>query len=491
MNYFVAALDLAEVAWISYKRKSRSVNCSENLHGLFNIPKGSIKSITDLSRYVPRQKEFLDIFEKLSDTNLRIDQDMLVFSSEGKYFWLELKLKYIGGEEDEIFATLKDISEEKKTSIEKKEIQDKQLHFKESLSRVAIIAETDIRGTITSVNEKFCDVTGYHYQELIGQNHRILNSGFHSKEFFKVLWKLISSGNVWNGRICNKNKNGELYWVETYIAPIFKKERVNGYLAIRFEITEQVFLEKRLREEEEKSRFNEQLAAIGEMSASIAHEIANPLAVINGSNNLIQKQIHDEEKVTKYSDSIKKAVSRIQKIIVGLKRISRKNQSHLMELAILHDIITETIGFCEESLRQQGIEIQLDDIPKDILVLCREVEISQVLLNLVNNAKDAICENKMCDQKWIKIKIKFIELDEIIKVRISDSGAGIPNELIEKVMESFFTTKKTGKGTGLGLSLVKRIIESHGGEFILVPESENTTFEFSLPRAQVAKQNAS
>ena len=117
MNYFVAALDLAEVAWISYKRKSRSVNCSENLHGLFNIPKGSIKSITDLSRYVPRQKEFLDIFEKLSDTNLRIDQDMLVFSSEGKYFWLELKLKYIGGEEDEIFATLKENGMRKDTHI--------------------------------------------------------------------------------------------------------------------------------------------------------------------------------------------------------------------------------------------------------------------------------------------------------------------------------------------------------------------------------------
>ena len=176
------------------------------------------------------------------------------------------------------------------------------------------------------------------------------------------------------------------------------------------------------------------------MSASIAHEIANPLAVINGSNNLIQKQINDEEKVAKYSDAIKKAVSRIQKIIVGLKRISRKNQSDSMELANLFDIVTETMGFCEESLRQLGIDIKIGVIPKDIHILCREVEISQVLLNLVNNARDAICENNADNKKWIDIQL--IEKEGMIKIRVSDSGPGIPNDLKDKVMESFFTTKK-------------------------------------------------
>ena len=112
--------------------------------------------------------------------------------------------------------------------------------YRAAVDAAAIFSETDKSGNITYVNEQFCDISGYSAQELIGQNHRILNSGYHPPEFFIDMWKKISRGQVWKGEICNRKKDGSLYWVESTIVPMYDyaSQRVQKYVSIRFDVTE-------------------------------------------------------------------------------------------------------------------------------------------------------------------------------------------------------------------------------------------------------------
>ena len=158
-----------------------------------------------------------------------------------------------------------------------KELED----TKFALDQAAIVATTDVAGKITYVNEKFCQISGYAETELLGQDHRIINSGYHPKKFFRALWTTIARGDVWSGDVRNLTKNGEIYWVATTIVPFLGDDgKPYQYMAIRFEITERKSAEARLREQET-------LARLGEMAAVVAHEVKNPLAGIRGALQVI------------------------------------------------------------------------------------------------------------------------------------------------------------------------------------------------------------
>ncbi len=230
---------------------------------------------------------------------------------------------------------------------------------------------------------------------------------------------------------------------------------------------------------------NAKMAALGVMSSGLAHEINNPLATILGRVQLMQLQIknsaifHDPsfpaEKFTNSLTVIDKTVKRISKIIKGLRSFARDTEGDPFEVASLQEIIETTLSFCETRIQNSGI--QFDNlIQEPILIECRPTEISQVLLNALNNSFDAIAN---LENKWIKLESE--NLNGSVVIKITDSGPGISENVREKLMIPFFTTKDVGSGTGLGLSLSKGIIESHGGQFYFNHECKNTQLMIVLP----------
>src|SRR5262245_2766858 len=150
-----------------------------------------------------------------------------------------------------------------------------------ALDQSAIVATTDTRGIIKFVNEKFCQVSKYSRAELLGQDHRILNSGYHSKEFMRSLWVTIANGRIWRGEVRNRAKDGTFYWVDTTSVPFLDEHgKPYQYTAIRYEITDRKRSEEKLREQEA-------LARLGQMAAVVAHEIENPIAGIRGALQVI------------------------------------------------------------------------------------------------------------------------------------------------------------------------------------------------------------
>lgn len=242
-----------------------------------------------------------------------------------------------------------------------------------------------------------------------------------------------------------------------------------------------------------KSQFNDQqaklvhktkLASLGEMAASIAHEINNPLTIINGNVGLLRRILsHIPEgrlpKANQYLESIEKTVHRIDKIIRGLKALSRDGFNDPYETVDLTTSIINANSLNREKFIYHGIELRQSLPAAGALIECRSVQIEQVIINLLSNSFDAVRD---LPQKWVDIAV-FDEGDSWV-IRITDSGQGIPENLQEKVMQPFFTTKEIHQGTGLGLSISKAIAEEHGGSLELDPIAKNTCFVLTLPKKQ-------
>lgn len=226
---------------------------------------------------------------------------------------------------------------------------------------------------------------------------------------------------------------------------------------------------------------NAKMSALGEMAGGIAHEINTPLAVIQlRTDQLMEAMVHgelDKALAQEALVSVQDTIRRIAKIIHGLKTFARDGKKDPMSVHSLRSIVEDSFSLCREKFANHSVELKLV-ATEDLYINCRPSEISQVILNLLSNSFDAI-ENK--SEKWIHLEITRI--DGLVELSVVDCGHGIPQEIREKIMEPFFTTKDLGKGTGLGLSISKGIVESHGGRLTVDAASDNTRLTVWLPIA--------
>lgn len=230
------------------------------------------------------------------------------------------------------------------------------------------------------------------------------------------------------------------------------------------------------------------LAALGEMSASLAHEINTPLSVIKGRGDSIKKVIKNtelNESVLEHLKKIELMIVRISKIIHSLRTFARDGSQDSMVLFSFKKMLQEVLEISSIKFKSKDIDLILD-LPDDpIEVFGREVQLSQVLINLLNNSIDSISE---LESRWIKISASKKQLKWVFSVE--DSGNGIPKDIVEKIFNPFFTTKEVGKGTGLGLSISHGIIREHGGNISIDASSANTKFVFDLSSIEFQKKES-
>ncbi len=233
---------------------------------------------------------------------------------------------------------------------------------------------------------------------------------------------------------------------------------------------------------------NSKLSSLGEMAGSVAHEINNPLTIISGYTSRIRNQVESDSPnmalINDYAKKVHSTVFRIEKIIKSLRSISRRGEEDPTVSTPIGNIVDDVFFLSQMTLKTKSITLDINELDPNLLIDVRSVQISQVLINLINNSVDAI-ENLENPQ----IKISSYETNNEVVLVVSDSGK-IPPEVADKIMNPFFTTKDVGKGTGLGLSISKSIIESHGGQFYLDKNSPNTCFKMVFPKIQAAQKAA-
>lgn len=264
--------------------------------------------------------------------------------------------------------------------------------------------------------------------------------------------------------------------------------KVVRIVGLNWDVTEEVEHAQAMDVQRSISANVAKMAALGEMAAGMAHEINNPLAIIMGKVQQIKDMFKNGEidrvEAMDHCEKLQSTVNRIAVIIRGLRSFARDDRRDPMMPIVIENIVRETLSFCQARFANQGVELLVTEPFPNGKIECHPGQISQILLNLLNNAFDAVVD---APKKQIQLDV-VLEKDELI-FRVTDWGPGVPATAAQKLFQPFFTTKPAGKGTGLGLSISKGIAENHGGKIQLISAHAPTIFEVRLPHRR-ARENA-
>jgi PAS domain S-box-containing protein len=341
--------------------------------------------------------------------------------------------------------------------------------FKRAVDHAAIVAITDVSGRIKYVNDTFCKISGYARAELLGQDHRIVNSSYHPKEFIRELWRTIASGRVWHGELRNRAKDGHIYWVDTTIVPFLNERgKPYQYIAIRSDITAR-------KEAEEKLAQQAALARVGQMAAVVAHEVRNPLAGIKGAVQVLMSRRTAGDSELPVMRDIVGRIDSLSDLINDLMLYARPRPPRLGHIE-LRSVISDAVTIVRRDPAAQSIEIVIEGT--DVSASVDDELIRATLLNLVLNAAQAMGGHG-------RVSVTLGQSGNVAVIQVRDNGPGIPLDIRNQVFEPFFTTK--ARGGGLGLPIARRTAELHGGSLTLeCPESGGTVVTMKLPLRPVA-----
>jgi len=358
-------------------------------------------------------------------------------------------------------------------------------------SPVSIII-TNLEGCIEYVNPKFCNLTGYSKQEVMGKNPNILQSGVAHSELYKNLWETILAGKEWRGEFQNKKKNGEYYWEDALISPILNSDgAITHFLAVKEDITDRKQFEKHLLQ-------TQKMESIGNLAGGIAHDFNNILFPIVGMSELLLEDLPPDSLEHENANEILKAGKRGSDLVKQILTFSRQNEHKMMPVRI-QQILKEVLKLSRSSI-PVDIEIKQNIQQNCGMVDADPTQVHQIAMNLITNAYHA------AETSGGEIIVKLSEINCNVYdlqgtslspgfyavLAVSDNGVGIDPTVLEKIFEPYFTTKEQGKGTGLGLSVVYGIVKEHKGDIKVDSEIGNgTTFTIYLPMIEKSKLSKS
>jgi len=333
------------------------------------------------------------------------------------------------------------------------------------------------------VNRALCEMTGYTETDLIARSHDITHPDDRAEDLY-LLSRLLS-GELASCRLEKRylHKLGHAIHVLLSMATVERDEagRPVHFVAHIQDLTDRKRVEQELEASRAQMVSNSRLSALGMMAGGIAHEINNPLAVIHASaTNMLRMAESGSVQVQtllKNCDRIIQTADRISRIVRSLRHIAREGSADEFRKTPVGEIVDETLELCAERFRAHNIRLAVPAVDPEAIISCREAQICQVLLNLLQNAFDELVDQD--GDRWVELDVTLRPPWVVFSVR--DSGPGITPENRAHIMEPFFTTKPVGKGTGLGLSISRSIALEHGGSLELDPESPHTRFLLKVP----------
>ncbi|QDF67120.1 response regulator [Shewanella sp. SNU WT4] len=361
-----------------------------------------------------------------------------------------------------------------------------------ALDQHAIVAITDVRGNITFVNNKFCEISGFSETELLGQNHRLLNSGHHDPQFFKDMYRSISRGITWNAEICNQAKDGHLYWVHTTIVPFMNSaNKPESYIAIRTDITASKLAEVSIQMAKEEAESANR--AKSEFLANMSHEIRTPMNGVIGMNNLLLDTNLNAEQHN-YAKTVKSSAESLLTLLNDILDFS-KIEAGKLELEAIDFDFEQMISELSKAIALQAHDKNLELIsPASPLLhqwFCADPgRLRQILTNLLGNAI------KFTERGEVAVYYSVQQQSEThswVRFDITDTGIGLSEEQQRGLFDRFSqadgsTTRKYG-GTGLGLAICKQLVEMMGGEIgVTSVLGKGSTFWFTLNLARAKAQ---
>jgi len=359
------------------------------------------------------------------------------------------------------------------------------LELKQALDESAIVATTDATGTITYVNGRFCAVSKYGREELLGRNHRIINSGHHPREFFQDLWRTISAGKVWRGEIKNRAKDGSHYWVDTTIVPFLDAAgRPWQYMAIRFEITDRKRVEEELKAKQ--AELEARAEALARSNADLeqfayvaSHDLQEPLRMVSSFTQLLARRYkgrldEDADEFIRYASQGAETMQAMIRDLLAYARLSASAPSP--RPVALDTALDAALANLRAALEEVRPELRREALPT---VLGEPGQLTQLFQNLVGNALKFRVPHRPPE-----ISVGARREGESWHCWVQDNGIGLDSRHAQQIFTIFqrLHGREEFPGSGIGLAFCKRIVERHGGRiWVESTPGLGATFHFTLP----------
>jgi PAS domain S-box-containing protein len=431
-------------------------------------------------------KTVSESFRKALKTGKSYVREYRIKTKDGSTRWIQDRGQIVhnnGGELESVSGVFFDITERKQVEKERGLLA---TAIEQAAESVIISARP---GTIQYVNPAFEQLSGFTRKEIVGKNFRILKSDRHDESFYKEMWDVISSGEIWSGHITNRMKDNTLCEFETKISPVRDSSgEVVNFVSVSRDVTQEVALQAQLQQ-------TQKMQAIGTLAGGIAHDFNNILAAVIGYTEIA---IADVEKGGVLHDNLKevlKAGERAKDLVNQILTFSRQSEQDLKPIKVAL-IVKEVLKLIRASL---PATIAIDqDLKSNAAVLGDYTKIHQVLMNLCTNAAHAMRKKGGV----LSVSLADVELDAdyaakhfdikpgpYLKLSVRDTGQGISSDLLGQIFDPFFTTKQQGEGTGMGLSVVHGIVKSHGGTISVYSEpGEGSIFNVYLPAIESSSE---
>jgi len=428
-------------------------------------PDDKEKAISDIKANQEKKTEFYENIHRLKHKN-------------GSWVWILDKGRTIFDEDGNAIRMVGFHTNITKSQMLKQELIKLKIAIEHSPISIVI---TNKYGEIEYVNPHFTKVTGYKAIEAFGKNPRILKSEFTSSGEYKSLWDTLMSKKTWRGTFKNIDKDGAEFWETAIITPILDdSNEIMNFLAVKQEITKEVYLKEELKDKEEMMIAQSRHAAMGEMISMIAHQWRQPISVISmaANNTLVDLELDmlDNDELKDNTESILEQTKYLSQTIDDFRDFFKPNKEK--ELTTPKLIVDETLKIMGKSLENNGIVLNIEVQDNDKIKV-HSRELLQVFINIIKNAKEVLVSNNIENKN---IHVTIYRINKTIRTLISDNAGGVPEEIIPKIFDPYFSTKDEKSGTGLGLYMCKTIVEKHfSGEIGVYNCDDGACFYVDLP----------